>query len=261
MTEHGVVDWTPFPNCAALELSVPQGGERGSDLWLNAYVTFGPEQLSDEAVSFTLSVKEGLLKLDLQDCKAVTGTRYGELHQPQSIALEQAVEEVQQETSHSGRSLAARAKASTSTIVSDAELNASATRGRSQERTVTKKQQSKAEVRKVTARGTHSAPSWQIVEPEGQCLNGTYLGPENLCQLAADKADYSVTARFVCRKRDLALNFDPYPRWNFMPRNREALALALIAKKLGRDDRDGEIELCRSTLASKRTKRAGCDSP
>ena len=209
------------------------------------------EPSSDEEVSLRLGVKAGFLKLDLEGCTAVLQTLYAMLDQPASIARETREEERRHDMLEAKAGVGGKLQAGAGGVVGEAKLGAGASKGRTHERTVTSTLEGKTETRKVTARGTRSAPSWEIAEPEATRLDGRYLGQENLCELSFDGGSYSATARFVCRKRDLDLAIDAGPRWPLVSRNKEALALALIAKQLGRDDLDGEVELCRSTLASR----------
>ena len=249
MSRYAVEHWNPLSICAGLELSAPQGGDAENGLWLNAELIFGSEPIVNEEVSFRLGVKAGFLKLDLDGCTAVLQTLYAMLDQPASIARETREEERRHDRLEAEGGAGAMLEAGAEGVSGKAKLGARAAGGRTHERTVTTTHEGKAETRKVTARGTRSAPSWEIAETAGQRLDGRYLGQENLCQLAADQAGYSVTARFVCRKRDLALDIDPDERWRLVSRNKEALALALIAKRLERSDVEGEIELSRSSLA------------
>jgi hypothetical protein len=245
--------WNPLPICAGLELSAPQGGDDEKGLWLNAELIFGCEPITDQEVSLRLGVKAGFLKLDLEGCAAVLQTLYAMLDQPASIARETREEERKHDTLQAQGGAGVELLADPEGVSGKAKANIGGSRGRTHERTVTSTLEGKTETRKVTARGTRSAPAWEIAEVDGKRLDGRYLGQENLCQLAADQDPhgYSATARFVCRKRDLDLDIDPGPRWPLISRNKEALALALIAKSLGRDDMDGEVELCRSKLATR----------
>jgi hypothetical protein len=251
MAEHDAEHWNPLPICAGFELSAPQGGDAEDGLWLNAELIFGCEPISDEEVSLRLGVKAGFLMVDLEGCTAVLQSLYAMLDQPASIERETREEERQHDTLQAEGGAGGKLRAGASGVAGEASLNAGGSRGRTHERTLTSTLEGKTETRKVTARGTRSAPSWEIAEPEATRLDGRYLGRENLCQLSFDGGTYSATARFVCRKRDLDLDIDPGARWPLISRNKEALALALIAKQLGRDDLDGEVELCRSRLASR----------
>jgi len=253
MAEHEVEHWNPLSICAGLELSAPQGGDAENGLWLNAELIFGCEPIGDDEVNLRLGVKAGFLKLDLEGCTAVLQTLYAMLDQPASIARETREEERRHDTLKAEGGVGGKLKAGAAGVAGEASLGAAAAKGRTHERTVTSTLEGKTETRKVTVRGTRSAPAWEIAEVDGKRLDGRYLGQENLCQLAADGAQqsYSASARFVCRKRDLELDIDPGPRWPLISRNKEALALALIAKSLGRVDMDGEVELCRSKLATR----------
>ena len=253
MAGHDAEHWNPLPICAGLELSAPQGSDEGNSLWLNAELIFGCEPISDEEVSLRLGVKAGFLKLDLEGCTAVLQTLYAMLDQP-SIARETREEERRHDMLEAKAGAGGKLQAGAGGVVGEAKLGAGASKGRTHERTVTSTLEGKTETRKVTARATRSAPSWEIAEPDGTRLDGRYLGQENLCELSFDRDSYSATARFVCRKRDLDLDIDPGPRWPLVSRNKEALALALIGKKLGREDLDGEVELCRSSLATRARK-------
>ena len=253
MPRHDAEHWNPLPICAGLELSTPQGGDDEKGLWLNAELIFGSEPIADEEVSLRLGVKAGFLKLDLEGCTAVLQTLYAMLDQPASIAREVREEERRHDTLKAEGGASGKLQAGPAGVGGEASLSAGGSRGRTHERTVTSTLEGKTETRKVTARGTRSAPVWEIAEVAGQRLDGRYLGQENLCQLATDQEQqgYSVTARFVCRKRDLDLDIDPGPRWPLISRTKKALALVLIASQFGRDDLDGEVELCRSTLATR----------
>jgi hypothetical protein len=169
------------------------------------------------------------------------------LDQPASIARVMEEEERRHNTIRADGSGNALVEASSHELGAKVSLGANATAGRTYEMTVTRTRQGMEETRKVTARGSGSEPVWEIVEPEAPHLNGRYLGPENLCELALEAGPSSVTARFVCQKRDLFLEFDPSWRWR-LSRNKEKIALALIAKRLKRDDVEDTIELCRSRL-------------
>ena len=253
MAEHDAEHWNPLPICAGLELSTPQGGGAENGLWLNDELIFGCEPIGDEEVNLRLGVKAGFLRLDLEGCTAVLQTLYAMLDQPASIEREVREEERRHDTLKAEGGASGKVQAGAAGVGGEASLGAGGSRGRTHERTVTSTLEGKTETRKVTARGTRSAPAWEINEVAGQRLDGRYLGQENLCQLAAhqEQQDLSVTARFVCRKRDLELDIDPGARWPLVSRNKQALALALIAKQLGRDDLDGEVELCRSRIAKR----------
>lgn len=240
----------PFPVCAGLELSVPQH-EQGSDVfWLNAEIVFGQEPVSGEGVSFRLGVRTGLLRLDLQACRIVSDSRYAMLDQPASVLHEVREEETQASTAKAEGSAGGRLAANPTAIGGRAELGGKLAGSRTSERTTYSKREGVQEIRKITARGTNSEPSWEIQDPDSECLNGRYLGEENLCQIAPDDKSYSITASFLCQKRDLALiDIECEGRHRLTP-NKEKLALAVIAKRLGGGTED-EIQLCRSVAKAK----------
>jgi len=164
MAQHDAEHWNPLPICAGLELSAPQGGDDEKGLWLNAELIFGSEPIADEEVSLRLGVKAGFLRLDLDGCTAVLQTLYAMLDQPASIARETREEERRHDTLKAEGGVGGKLQVGAGGVGGEASLGAGGSRGRTHERTVTSTLEGKTETRKVTARGTRSAPAWEIAE-------------------------------------------------------------------------------------------------
>ena len=100
--------WNAFPEAAGLELSAPQGGHTGERLDLNAELIFGQHPLSGQGVSFRLGVKTGVLRLNLEGCETVPGTRFAVRDQPATVEREVKREETESNTIKADGSAAVR---------------------------------------------------------------------------------------------------------------------------------------------------------
>jgi hypothetical protein len=244
---HALTHKNPYPICAGLELSVPQSGEGSDDFWLNAEIVFGQQPLSGEGVSFRLGVKTGFLKLQLENCRIVPGSRHAMLDQPASVHREVREEQTQTDVLKGEGTAEVKLAATARRIGGQAEISGKTSGSRVNERTTYTKREGGRDLRKITGRGTNSEPSWEICDPDRVCLDGRYLGMENLCQIVTASGSYRIVANFICQKRNLALlGIECGGLHRFTP-NKEKLALAMIAKRLGTGS-DGEIELCQSIL-------------
>ena len=244
--------WNAFPEVAGLELTAPQGGRTGEAVGLNAELIFGQQPLSGQGVSFRLGVKNGFLRVNLEGCDIVPGTRFAVHDQPATVEREVKREETQTDTTKAEGSAAARFGLSPKGITGEAEIAGGAAGSRARARITSYRHEGIEEIHKVTARGTNSEPSWEIRDPENPILDGRYLGPDNLCEVAPQAEHYQITARFECRKRDLGLTEIECGTW-LRSIAKEKLALAVVATELGKtleELGEGMLMLCRSHLDS-----------
>ena len=125
------------------------------------------------------------------------------------------------------------------------------------------RQEGVEQIHKVTARGTNTEPAWEIHDPESPILDGRYLGLDSLCEIAPQGEHHQVTARFVCRRRDLDLAEIECTTW-LRSTIKEKLALVVVASELGRaleELDEGMLTLCRSVLASADRREEQDDEP
>lgn len=254
-----VVHKNAFPICAGLELSTTQGGEQ--TYGLNAELTFGREPLAGEGVSFRLGVKSGLLVVELNQCPVVSGTLFAVKDQPVTSSRQVAREQTESRSRKAGAVIESPLGLGSEGVTPIGDLAAAASGSIEATSTTSCREEVTAEVRRVTCRGTKGQPIWEIREPEGDALDGRYLGPENLCEIKVSGEEFRVIAEFGCRKFDLSLSeIDADFQWN-PTRTKEKLALAVVAKELGRNDNDLDtITLCRSVLKAWREHEDGCVS-
>lgn len=228
------------------------GGRPGEAFGLNAELIFGQQPLSGQGVSFSLGVKTGFLRLKLDGCEVVPGTRFAVRDQPATVQREVKREETESDTIKAEGSAAAKLGFGAKGIAGDAEIGGGASGSRAKARTTSYRQEGIEKTHKVTARGTSTEPSWEIRDPESPTLDGRYLGLENLCEVASKGEGYEVKAQLVCRKRDLDLAEIEYGGWLWTT-TKKKLALAVVASELGRTLEgldEGTLTLCRSRLAS-----------
>lgn len=202
-------------------------------------------------MSFRLGVRAGFLLVNLRDCAVVPGTRLAMRDQPVMVEREVKREETESDAVKTVGSATAKLRLSTGGMAGDTEIGGGASASRERARTTAYRQERKEGAHKVTARGTNTEPSWEIRDPETPILDGRYLGPDNLCGVAPAARGYQITARFACRRRDLALSDVAYHgRW-FRSITKEKLALAVVASDLGKAVErldEGMLTLCRSML-------------
>ena len=245
--------WNAFPECAGLELSAPQGSGQGGGFGLNAELIFGQQPLSGQGVSFRLGVKTGFMRVELEGCAVVPGTRFAMRDQPATVKREVKREETQTDTTKSDVSGAAKLGFGSKSMTGEAEIGAAASGSRANAQTTSYRQEGVEEIHKVTARGTNTEPSWEISDPENPLLDGRYLGLENLCEVAPKGTRHQITAEFICRKRDLALTEIECLGWRQPWTTKEKLALVVVASELGKtleELGEGTLALCRSRLGS-----------
>jgi hypothetical protein len=145
-------------------------------------------------------------------------------------------------------------------IAGIAEMGGEASGSRAKARTTSYRQEGVEQIHKVTARGTNTKPSWEVCDPENPILDGRYLGMDNLCEVAAHGKHHQVTARFVCRRRDLDLAEIDCTVW-IRTTTKKKLALAVVASELGKtleELDEGMLTLCRSVLGPA-SRREGQD--
>ncbi len=241
-----------FPECAGLELSAPQGGGSGEAFGLNAELIFGQQPLAGEGVSFRLGVKTGFLRVELEGCAIVAGTRFAMRDQPATVERKVKKEETESATLKAEGSAGGKLGIGAKGVRGEAEIGGKAAGGRSKEQKASYTHEGMEDIHKVTARGTNTEPSWEIRDSDNPILDGRYLGLENLCEVMPPAEGYRIVAQFACRKRDLTLTELKSSGWSWTT-TKEKLALAVVASELGKtleDLDEGMLTLCRSHLAS-----------
>jgi hypothetical protein len=198
-----VENHNPYPDCAGLEQSIPQGLEENARFPLVVELICGWEPILWQHISFRMGIKEGTVRLMAERCNVERGSRFADLpnreHSSERVVLRK------QRNSVTGIGLDGGLTVNPVTAIARAGAQAST-------RTTSKRSSDHLTVSElkswnVRAGGTNEHPSWPIKTVAGaDVLQGRYLGPESLCTITAH-ADhpFRITATFTCLPSDIAV--------------------------------------------------------
>lgn len=191
---------------------------------LHYQLRFGETELvlEDGRVCY-VSVQRAFLQLDLSGLTIQPGSEHGNIPKSNEVTIQHASKKTSQ-ASFKGKVEAALNRTPSGQASATGELSRSTTETAAYETTKTR----------VTARG---GQRWEIVEPDKQPLDGTYLAHDvALCRLQAKRGanQREVTARVYVKQRDLLFRYEGSGLVSFvrLTRNKERLLNILIAKAL-----------------------------
>jgi hypothetical protein len=191
----------------------------------------------DETLTFTVSAKRAFFDLDLEGMSVIPGTKFGDVIRPNEVNVQRKQDTRKESTVTAGGTLGV---SSTKGFFADAEVGAKLLDSAAD--TVTRIE-SIVETR-VTPRGGNK---WEILEPNGDVLNGLYLDIDKaLCRLRPEaRANRSsVTARVYVKRRDMIYTIDPSTSTllrRCLPPNKERILGIVLNKALNARSADPEV--------------------